>query len=266
MSHVLSPSPANAAPAAPRLVRLLDVEPDFGRGIDPSTLADARRRTAARLVTVLPGHWDPAALRRPDAATGPFAAIVIDGMLLRECRLGGRTTTQLIGPGDMIPLALSDEGLPADVSCRALVPTTLGVLDELFLAAARRWPWLTARVSERMAQWVDRALLLQAINQLPRVESRIVALLGHIAERWGTVLPDGTLVGIHLTHAAIGTLVGARRPTVSLALKELADLGAVRRHPAGWLVAPGAVDAVALDGSGDRPPRLAVVAEPSLVA
>ena len=48
--------------------------------------------------------------------------------------------------------------------------------------------------------------------------------------------PDGVVVPLQLTHEALGQLVGARRPTVTLALKMLCDRGAIERPDRSWLV------------------------------
>jgi CRP-like cAMP-binding protein len=57
-----------------------------------------------------------------------------------------------------------------------------------------------------------------------------------LAESWGLVTPTGTVLPIALTHAALGGLIGARRPTVTLALGNLSASGLVRREPRGWLL------------------------------
>jgi hypothetical protein len=50
--------------------------------------------------------------------------------------------------------------------------------------------------------------------------------------------PDGVQVPLRLSHRLIGQLVGARRPTVSSALAELAGRGDLVRRPDGtWLLA-----------------------------
>jgi hypothetical protein len=46
----------------------------------------------------------------------------------------------------------------------------------------------------------------------------------------------GTTLPVMLTHDALGGLIGARRPTVTLALRELTDRGAVVRQDRGWLL------------------------------
>ena len=248
--------PLDGPQTTPELVRLLDVEPDLGIGVDPEHLVDARRRTVARVVTVSAGPWDPEVLRTA-SVTGPFAALILSGLLVRECSLADRTTTQLIGPGDVIPLIAPDDSVPvAEHRCRAAMDTRIAVLDARFLAAAQRWPWLTARMMERTARWADRALLLQAISQLGRVDARIVALLWHLADRWGRVCQDGIVIPLKLTHAAVGTLVGAQRPTVSLALKDLRENGVVVPYGDAWLLHPDSRDLLAAPsafGAGDGP-------------
>jgi len=53
----------------------------------------------------------------------------------------------------------------------------------------------------------------------------------------GRVGKDGVIVGLALSHRMIGSLVGARRPTVSTALARLADDRRVQRRPDGlWLL------------------------------
>jgi hypothetical protein len=39
-----------------------------------------------------------------------------------------------------------------------------------------------------------------------------------------------------LTHDVLGALVGARRPTITLALRELTERGAIARQDQGWLL------------------------------
>lgn len=248
--RVHAPIESPVAPATRQAVRLLDIEPDFARGIDAEQAAEARRLTVAPLVDVPAGPWDPSVLSssRP---TGAFAAFVVSGVIIRECLVGDRTTTQLIGPGDVLPVTAAEAGIPgALVVCRAAADTRVAVLDERFLAAARRWPWLTARMIERTARWADRALSQQAVSQLPRVDVRIVALLSGLSERWGRVVPEGVLVPLTLTHAAIGTLVGAQRPTVTLAVRELADRDLVTRRADGWLLHAGAEALLVADPVG----------------
>ena len=63
--------------------------------------------------------------------------------------------------------------------------------------------------------------------------ARLLALLWHLADRWGKVGPDGTHVPLRLTHATLAQLVGAQRPSVTSALRGLEQRGLLRRLPEG---------------------------------
>jgi hypothetical protein len=69
-------------------------------------------------------------------------------------------------------------------------------------------------------------------------------------------------VPLNLTHESLGRLIGGRRPTVSLALKELASGGTLTRRPAGsWLVQADAFARLRIDAPAWQP---ADVRRPSL--
>jgi CRP/FNR family transcriptional regulator, cyclic AMP receptor protein len=61
----------------------------------------------------------------------------------------------------------------------------------------------------------------------------------HVADRWGRVGPEGVTVPLPVTHEVLAQLVCAQRPTVTTALKRLADEGRLRRkRDRTWLLAP----------------------------
>ena len=92
-------------------------------------------------------------------------------------------------------------------------------------------------IVDRLSERAQRLAVTQAISQLNRVDRRLLALFWHLAERWGRVARDGIAVPLVLSHRLIGELVGARRPTVSTALGELARDGQlVRREDGTWLL------------------------------
>jgi hypothetical protein len=68
------------------------------------------------------------------------------------------------------------------------------------------------------------------------VDQRLLAILWLLAESWGHVTPAGTRLPLTLTHDALGGLIGARRPTVTLALGDLTERGAIVRQDRGWLL------------------------------
>lgn len=79
--------------------------------------------------------------------------------------------------------------------------------------------------------------------QQPRLSTRLHLLLWHLADRFGRVLTKGVVLPLPLSHELLAQLVGAQRPSVSRALKELDRAEVIARRPDGtwWL--------------GGKPPR-----------
>ncbi len=233
--------PVAAAPAL-RAASLFDIDPELGDVLDPDTIAQARGRAVVATVDVRAGAWSADSLAQ--CATRPFALMLVDGLLMREQLLAGSTATELLGPGDIV--ALDDAAaplVPSVIRWTAPEGATIAVLDDRVLAVMRTWPGVGRLLFERVAQRGSRLSTLRAIAQLPRVDQRLTAFFGHVAERWGRVTPDGLVVPLQLTHETLGRLIGARRPTVSLALKELAASEALhRRRDGAWLLRYGAFD------------------------
>lgn len=248
-------------------VRLLAIAPDFADYLSAEEREDAEH--VALPTRIVSGPLTIAELlKRADA----FAAVVVDGMLLQQTRIGDQPALRVIGPGEIVaaPGAPRSE-LVAESECRAVEQTTLAFLGIEFLAAAHRWPRLVAGLQSRTADGTDRLAMQLAICQLPRVHDRLLAMLWLLAESWGHVTSSGTTLSLTLTHEALGALVGARRPTVTLALRELAESGALVHQDRGWLLleAPKAQlasrsqieDPQVLD---DHPSKWSVDAEPDV--
>jgi CRP-like cAMP-binding protein len=224
------------------------VEPDLGRFLT----AEEREQVRGVTVPVLaagPGKFDlESRLRASDA----FGALILTGVLVQRLVVGDHPGLRLLGPGDVLSRQSDAElALVARSTHRAVGELRLALLDDRVLVTAQRFPRLFAGLYTRMGDQHQRLAAQLVICQLPRVEDRILAMLWLLAETWGHVTPSGTVLPVALTHDALGECVGARRPTVSLALKELADRGAVLRQNGGWVLLeppPG--------GAGASPPRL----------
>jgi CRP-like cAMP-binding protein len=220
------------------MVRLLDADPDLG-----ALLTDARREQAERELVVrshrLPvGPWDVS--RLAGATADHVGLLIIDGILSRELVVADHVSAELLGPGDLVRpwQPASRTGLlPVDAVWTVLSPLTVAVLDRRFAAEVTRFPEITASLFDRLSERSLRLATTQAISQLTRVDRRLKALFWHLAERWGRVSGDGVIVPLALTHRILGQLVGARRPTVSTALSELAEREELVRRPDGsWLL------------------------------
>ncbi len=248
-----------AIPTTHRVVRILDVDPDLGADLDSSAFAQAHESIVCPHVAIPAGEWQPADLAAHPSVRGRlFGCLITEGLIVREVLLAGRLCTQLFGPGDLITTdELTEASLPVAVRHEAPTGVGLALLDDRFLAASRRWPRITARLMDVATGQLKRTSVHQAISQLPRVEDRLLALFWHLADRWAQVGSDGIVVRLPLTHEALGRLIGARRPTVSLGLRMLAEQGVlIRRDDGGWLLAAESLQALE---TGDVPRRRSVV-------
>jgi CRP/FNR family transcriptional regulator, cyclic AMP receptor protein len=218
-------------------VALLDADPDFRAGVPSDALAAARRVVVVPRLDAAPGRWEPPpSASWPEPVTG---VVVLDGLMARDVELGSRVATQFLGPGDIVdPWGAQDDMLPCRLRWEAHGDVVLGVLDGRFALAARRWPSLLVVVQRKLCQRADRLAAQSAALQLPRVEERVLAVLWQLAERFGRVRRDGVFIPFNVSHRLIGQLAGARRPTVSLAVKELCAAELLNRGDDGsWFIA-----------------------------
>jgi CRP-like cAMP-binding protein len=166
-----------------------------------------------------------------------FGATVVDGIIMSSLHLGEHTGVQLLGPGDL--LAQGGDVLPAWLSgseFRTTAPVVLGLLGSELLAAAYRWPRIIRGLYACIGDQLQRTSAQLVICQLPRVDERVLAMMWLLAESWGQVTPAGVRLPLSLTHETLGALIGARRPTVTLALRKLTADGAIVHQDRGWLL------------------------------
>jgi hypothetical protein len=199
--------------------------------------ADERAELAGAslpVITVGPGPLD---LEQVFTEHRAFGATVFDGLVMSSLRVGEQTGIQLLGPGDL--LIPRNEFWPtwlAGLDFRTAAPIQLGLFGNDLLAAAYRWPRLIEGLYASIGDQLQRLTVQLVICQLPRVEDRILSMLWLLAESWGHVTPGGVRLPLALTHETLGALVGARRPTVTLALRKLTEDEALVPEYPGWLL------------------------------
>lgn len=235
---------AQCAPAGN--VALLSTLPDLARDLGPRERETAQRGLVVPAVTVRAGQCSLETCADAVATVGPVLALLVtDGLLIGELRIGRNTSAQIYGPGDVLDgqPAVEDGSLPVTRLVTVPKSATLAILDDRALVAMRRWPRLMSGLLAQGFAHAARADARLAISQLSRVEDRLLALFWHLADRWGRRRGDGILIDVALTHETIGRLVGARRPTVSLALRALKEQGLLTRRTDGsWMLAPESLD------------------------
>jgi CRP/FNR family cyclic AMP-dependent transcriptional regulator len=232
-------------------VSLLDADPDLLAGVPQHERIGARRSLIVPTIAIEPGLWSP-------PSELPFALLVgllmLAGVLSREISFAGRRTAELLGPGDIIrPWDEDPSPGGGNVIWRVHTPVRIAVLDARVARACGRWPSVGAAVGSRHSRRAQVLARRLAIAQLPAVADRLVLVFCDLAARWGRVTPAGIRVPVPLTHTTLAALVGARRPSVTTALGQLAAGRLVERVPDGWLLHQG-IEALAgrVDGPAMR--------------
>jgi len=246
-------------------IPLLKVDPDLGSLLPEPRRSDADRRLLVSTHRLAVGPWDVS--RLSNASADHIGLLMLEGVISRELIVADHVSAELLGPGDLIrpwQAASKSELLPVDAEWSVLSPSILAVLDRRFAAEASHYPEITAALFDRLSERSLRLATTQAISQLTRVDRRLKALFWHLAERWGRVGGEGVVIPLALTHRILGQLVGARRPTVSTALSELAERGElVRRADGSWLLRGDPPDASTLDRNGSRHARVGDMLRPA---
>ena len=220
------------------VINLLDADPDLGDALEREELEQAQPYLVTRVGRAEVGPWDAPRAHVPEPAD--LGLLVLEGLAVRELDVAGRHATELLGEGDLLrPWDPQESGpLPATrVSWRVLAPLRFAILDGRFTLVAGRWPALMAAV---MARAVRRSRVLTynlAVSQITGVETRVLLALWALAQRWGHVRPDGVVLDLRVTHETLAKLVGARRPTVTTALRVLqADNRITQERPGRWIL------------------------------
>jgi CRP/FNR family transcriptional regulator, cyclic AMP receptor protein len=156
---------------------------------------------------------------------------VLRGLLMRDLESREALGAELLADGDLIG---PDDGVEErlvglEPRWEILEPARVLVLDAGFAQRIAPYPALAAALVERAHDRAKRTAIALALSHLPRVEDRLHRLLWHLADRRGRVSSQGVVLPLPVTQEQLGRLVGARRPTVSLALRSLRERGLVQR-------------------------------------
>jgi CRP/FNR family transcriptional regulator, cyclic AMP receptor protein len=228
----------------------LSLDPELGCYLTPERRAAVAPLLWTIIVDVPCGEWNVAP-RRPG-----IGILVVGGLLAREVRVRDTTSAELLGAGDLIR-SPADDGpavLAAPVRSTVLQPVTAALLDASVARVFVRFPELMMAALDRVNARAQRLAVTQAISHITGVDRRLEALFWHLADRWGKVTPSGVVVPVRLSHRLLGSLVGARRPTVSTALAQLAEDGRVLPSGLeGWLLRGAAPRSSDFDALGAAP-------------
>jgi CRP/FNR family transcriptional regulator, cyclic AMP receptor protein len=206
-------------------VALLQAAPGLG-----SELTAAERRKAAEglRTTVLRAPAGHRLLTIPPDLVG---LLVTQGLLMVRLRVGGYTSTLILGPGDMVCACDIDApqgSMPENRGVVGLTSVELAAVDHRLLRACLRWPTVGRALLECLTQRLRVGTLSLAVHQSPRVEERLWLAMWQLADRFGRVSPHGTAITLPgVTHSVLAEIVAARRPSVTSGMKRLGDCGLI---------------------------------------
>jgi CRP/FNR family cyclic AMP-dependent transcriptional regulator len=250
VSHLLvrsRPLSLQFAHSDPTAAPLLDLDPELGAHVPAEHLDRVRRGLRVTVARIASGRRELGAL----VGTGGF--LMLEGLAISRLALAGTVSIEPLGPGDVIlpPTSEVESGpLSTRQAWSAAGAVKVAILPEALPTVLSRSPGLATAFLERAQRRAERARVLHAIATVTRVDVRILALLWHLAGRWGRVTPEGVLLRAPLTHRLLAELIGARRPTVTTALGQLERTGALSRRDGDTWVLHGSPPAASPDEAG----------------
>lgn len=215
-------------------VDLLERDTEFARLVRSAEGGRPFDQLWAAALKLQRGPWQPASAPR-DAQLG---YLVLDGLLGRRVVVPERgRSLELLGRGDLFSPWQEDSPSFSRIAWTVIEPSWIAALDESFMAQIRQFPELMEALTERALRRSRRIAVSAAIANTVGVEERLLLLLWQLTELWGRKAQGGAVLPYRLSHQTLADLVGARRPTVTLALGGLSDRGLLERGPGGeWIL------------------------------
>ena len=227
-------------------IPLLRLDPQLGQRMPRDRREAADTALPVQVARVRQGEWEIGGGRCSDH----LGVLILEGVVAHDVLMGGTTSTELLGPGDLLQPWMRETQPLLGRTARwfVLAECRLALLDRQFSWQLGSWPEVNAALMGRLGERAERLATAQAISKLTRVDRRVLAFLWHLAERWGRMTSGGVLVPLTLSHRMLGQIVGARRPTVTAAVRLLVESGeVVRRTDGSWLLTGDGARAMDVD-------------------
>jgi CRP/FNR family cyclic AMP-dependent transcriptional regulator len=221
------------------VTRVLEEDPEIGERVAPGRREEVAAQAVARVELLQTGVWS-----EPDTPEGQregYGLLVLEGILARRVTLGRFDCTELLGQGDLLRpwtfSAAATASVPSEVVWNVVDPVRMANLDRRFSETVAPWPEIAATLMDRIVQRSRWLAFQLAVCHVVRVDTRLLLMMWHFADRWGRMTKDGARVRLPVTHAVLASVVGARRPSVTTALSRLQSEGLMERLGDGeWLL------------------------------
>ena len=163
------------------------------------------------------------------SATDAACCIICSGRLaLAVIDQERERTIGMLERGDLlVPPMDSWAAVGPGVRCYTIEASSVLLVDRSRLDRWVSEPRLAGSLVRALSDAVADRELAVAIALEPTVERRLLLKLRQLAERWGSVTPDGIRLDLRLTHQELANMVGAVRESVTLALGRLAESGEI---------------------------------------
>jgi CRP/FNR family transcriptional regulator, cyclic AMP receptor protein len=224
----------------PMRANLLTAEPDLARYLPPDDVRALGATLETEVIELAPGPWTP-----PQAPpeTGHLGYLLLEGLMIRRVSVDGSRSGELLNRGDVLRPWVEDPISFCDADWQVVEPARLAVLDRAISEKLCARPELNAALMDKQMERARSLSINAATENVRGLEKRLVVLFWHLAERWGHREGGTVVVPLRLTHETLSLLVGARRPSVTTALRGLSHSGTLTRDESGrWLL------------TGDPPP------------
>jgi len=218
------------------ICQLLREDPDLAEAVPDAYRARATDELIAPVAHLRRGRWSG---EQPELSHDGIGLLVLDGLLLRRVGVDGRFGAELLGEGDVLRPWHGEDApptLPQTTGWRVLEDGRVAILDLRVAQRIGRYPGLIGRLVGRGLERSRNLTVNMAIVHQRRIDIRLLMLFWQLAGRWGHVRTDGVVLRLRLTHAVLADIVGARRPSVSTALSELAAQGLLAPVGDAWLL------------------------------
>jgi len=215
-------------------VDLLERDSEFARLVANAEGRTNNERLWASALKLARGPWQPAT----EPPGNHLGFLVLDGLLGRRVVVPDRgRSLELLGRGDLFSPWQEDSPSFSQVAWTVIEPSSIAVLDQTFAAQVKQLPELLQVLTERALSRSRRIAVSAAIANTVGVEERLLLLLWQLTELWGRKTRGGAVLPFRLSHQTLADLVGARRPTVTLALRGLTDRRLLERGSGGeWIL------------------------------
>ena len=196
------------------------------KGLDGTSLGELAAAVTVRT-------WPAGALIFQRGDQGDYLLLLRSGRirLSLSSPQGREIMLRTLRPGDVVGEMALIDGLPRSADATALEPTEALILSrERFRAVASRHLDVALSLARYMSSLVRHANYQMESIALYDLRTRLARFLqAAVTERHGSAPPAQAEIRLGMTQSDLSAALGASRPKVNVALKDLAEDGVLRR-------------------------------------